>query len=184
MNAIDLMIEEHKNIKRMLQVIRKYSYKVLKGEEIDYNDFFKIIDFVRNYADKHHHGKEESMLFNKMQDELNQAIKKTIQYGMLVEHDLGRFYTTSLEKSINEVKSGNDEARLDVIANAISYAELLNRHIDKEDKILYKFARENLSRESLEQLEKQCREFEEEAEKVGIQQKYMNLLEELDRKIK
>lgn len=183
MNAIDLMIEEHKNIKRMLQIIRKYSYRVLKGEEVDYSDLFKIIDFVRNYADKHHHGKEEAMLFNKMQAELNEAIKKTIQYGMLVEHDLGRFYIAGLEKSINEVKAGNDEARLDVIANAISYAELLNRHIDKEDRILYKFARENLSKESLEQLEKECKEFEEEATKVGIQERYMNLLEELDKKV-
>lgn len=30
MNSIELMMNEHKNIKRMLVVIRKYCFKVLK----------------------------------------------------------------------------------------------------------------------------------------------------------
>ncbi|MDW7684524.1 MAG: hypothetical protein SCK29_10465, partial [Bacillota bacterium] len=37
MNCIELMVEEHKNIKRMLSVIRKTCYKILTGEEMDYN---------------------------------------------------------------------------------------------------------------------------------------------------
>lgn len=64
MNCIELMVDEHKNIKRMLEVIRKYCSRILNGENVDYDDFYKIIEFVRNYADKHHHGKEETMLFN------------------------------------------------------------------------------------------------------------------------
>ena len=66
MECIQLMIDEHKNIKRMLAVIRKLCYKVLEQEKVDYEDFFKVIDFVRNYADRHHHGKEETLLFKRM----------------------------------------------------------------------------------------------------------------------
>ena len=55
MDSIALMVEEHKNIKRMLKVIRKYCYRILKGMEIEYEDFYRIIDFIKNYADAHHH---------------------------------------------------------------------------------------------------------------------------------
>ncbi len=34
MNSIELMVNEHKNIKRMLAVIRKYCFKVLKKSTV------------------------------------------------------------------------------------------------------------------------------------------------------
>lgn len=181
MVSFNLMVEEHNNIKRMLKVNRKYCYRILQGKEVNYDNFIEIIDFIRNYADKHHHGKEEKLLFNKMVEELNPAIKKTIEHGMFVEHDMGRYYVQALEKAVQKVKSGDDEARLDVIANALAYNDLLERHINKEDNILYKYAAEHLSPATLEILEKQCIEFEETAKKNGIQKKYLELLEKLER---
>ena len=38
--------------------------------EFDVEDITRIIDFVRTYADKHHHGKEEDILFATMNQEL------------------------------------------------------------------------------------------------------------------
>jgi hemerythrin-like domain-containing protein len=65
MNSIALMMDEHKYIKRGLVVIRKMCIAILKGDEVAFEDFNKIIEFVRNYADKHHHNKEEEILFKK-----------------------------------------------------------------------------------------------------------------------
>lgn len=180
MYAVQLMIDEHKNIKKVLGIIRKYCFKVLKEENVDYNDFYKIIDFVRNYADKHHHGKEEQMLFNKMLDELGSVAEKVVKHGMLVEHDLGRLYINNLEEAVGKVQEGNEEAKLDLIANAISYADLLYRHIEKEDNVIYKFAEKNLSEEALRKLDKECNVFEKEAEDKGIQEKYTLLIKELE----
>jgi len=116
MNAIDLMMEEHKYIKRMLTVVRKATYKSLEEKNVNYEDFYKMIDFIRNYADAHHHKKEEVILFNKMVEELGLIAEKTVKYGMLVEHDLGRLYITGLSEALENLKSGNKEAILDVIA--------------------------------------------------------------------
>lgn len=182
MNCIDIMVDEHRNIKRMLMLIRKVCYKMVKNENIDYQDFYKIIDFVRNYADKHHHGKEESMLFNRMTEELGAAAQKLVNSGMLVEHDLGRLYMRQLEAAVGSVLSGDDEARIDVIGNAMSYENLLNRHIDKEDGVVYKFASRNLSKETIERIEKECQEFENTSEADETRQKYINLLSELENK--
>ena len=59
MNAIELMNEEHKNILRMIKVVRKVCFNIMKGTEINYKDLEDIIEFIRNYADSHHHKKEE-----------------------------------------------------------------------------------------------------------------------------
>lgn len=161
MNAIELMMEEHKNIKIMLKIVRKACFSVLEGEEVDYEEFNKIISFIRNYADSHHHKKEEIMLFNRMVDEIGETAEKVVKYGMLVEHDLGRLYISSLEEALNSFRDGNEEAKLDIIANAISYTNLLERHIHKEDNVIYKFAQRQLQEETMNLINSQCDDFED-----------------------
>jgi len=184
MDGIVLMVEEHKNIKRMLRVIRKACLTVMKGNEIDYNDFEKMIDFVRNYADKHHHEKEEKILFNRMVDEIGGAAEKLVKFGMLVEHDFGRMYMKDLEEALGKAKAGDEEAKLDVIANAVSYTNLLSRHIDREDNVAYPFARRELCEETLNKINMECHSFEEETNKAGVQNKYIKILEIFEEKYK
>ena len=77
MNAIEIMNEEHKYILRMLSVVRKAVLKYCKVKKYNYEDFDNIIDFIRNYADNHHHKKEENILFNKMVEHLGEARRKS-----------------------------------------------------------------------------------------------------------
>ncbi|MCB2305404.1 hemerythrin domain-containing protein [Clostridium estertheticum] len=183
MNAIDLMIEEHKLIKRMLAVTRKISIKVLNNEEVDYNDFNKVIDFVRNFADKHHHNKEEVILFKKMGDILGERIANGPIMGMLVEHDLGRLFIGNLETALIKFKGGDNDSRVDIIANAIGYTDLLYRHIEKEDTTIYTFAQRKLNKEQLSEIDFACLDVEKEAKKNNLQDTYITLLKELESKI-
>jgi hemerythrin-like domain-containing protein len=182
MNSIELMVQEHKYIKRMLTVVRKACYKVFQGEEICYEDFEKMVDFIRNYADKHHHGKEEKFLFQEMVNNLGDVGTKLIRNGMLVEHDLGRLFMSDLCEAIERVKNGDEESKLDVIANAVSYTHLLNRHIDKEDNVIYPFGEKRLSKDIINKVNEDSSLFEEEADKKGTQKLYISLLEDLERK--
>ncbi|KYH28399.1 hemerythrin domain-containing protein [Clostridium colicanis] len=183
MDAIDIMVEEHSNIERMLKVIRKMCIKVLNHEEIDYKNFYKIIDFVRNYADKHHHSKEETILFTKLSQGEGNHIGKISVEGMLVEHDLGRLFIMNLENALKKFEEGDMDSRVDIIANSIGYTDLLKRHIFKENNALYKFARKNLSDEDLKEINEKANEVEKIALDKKIQEKYLNILEELERSI-
>lgn len=181
MDAIELMKEEHKNIKRGLVVIRKMCISILDTGNIDYYDFNQIIDFIKNYADKHHHGKEEVVLFKKMEEHIGEIVKAPLS-GMLIEHDLGRLFINNLETSIKKVKEGSQDARVDVIANAIGYADLLTRHIDKEDNAIYNFARRSLSDAVLLEIQNKCMEVEEKASENQTQNNYMETLGKLESK--
>lgn len=182
MNYIDTMVFEHANIKRMLMVVRAFCYKLYNKEYVDFADIDQMIDFIKNYADKHHHGKEELKLFNKMVQHLGPAAQKLVTNGMLVEHDMGRFYIQQLQEAIKDYQSGNKEAVLDIIANSISYTHLLDRHIQKENDIVYPFAQKNFNKEISDEIQKECEEFEENANQQGFQDKYILLLEQLENK--
>lgn len=183
MKSIQDMIFEHENVKRMIKVMRKYSYGVLQGRDIDYKDFYKIIDFIRSYTDGYHHAKEENILFIRMGEEIPKLANNGPITGMLIEHDMARLYVSSLEKAVEDYENGNDEARLDIIANTICYGDLLARHIEKENNVIYRFAENMLSDNIKEEIDKEAEEINKEASEKKVQEKYLEILDELEKKI-
>lgn len=184
MNSINLMIEEHKNIKRMLNIVKKMCFILLKHDNINFEDFNKAIDFIKHYADEHHHGKEEQILFKEMVEKLGTMGKNLITHGMLVEHDYGRLYIQQLKAALEKVKQGDEVSKLDIIANAVGYTNLLERHISKEDDLVYKYGANNLSEAVLEDINNRTDIFEQQAETMGIQRHYLDLIAELEEKYK
>lgn len=182
MDSINLMMEEHQYILRMLTVVRKACLRIMKDEAINYEDFDKMIDFIRNYSDGHHHGKEEKILFNEMVEHLGNLGHKMVNQGMLVEHDMGRLYIQELNSSLEKTKQGHEESRIDVIANAISYTHHMIRHINKEDQVIFTFARRHLPTDVLNKVDQDTITFENTANEKGIQEHYISLLEDLEQK--
>lgn len=182
MDGIDIMVREHENIKRMLAVVREACIGIMNGNAIDYDDFMQMISFIREYADKHHHNKEEKFLFTRMVEEGGDAAKSLVNYGMLLEHDLGRMYVRELEESLNKAQSGDKDAMVDVIANAIAYVNLLKKHIEKENNAAYSLARRQLSKETLKRIDVECENFELESSVSNVQEKNLAILSTLENK--
>lgn len=111
------------------------------------------------------------------------AAEKLVRHGMLVEHDLGRLYMQELEAAIDRVAGGDEESRLDIIANAVSYTHLLHRHVDKEDGVVYKYAKNNLSKETLDKLNEECMNLEHDERTNAVRQKYLDLIDEMEHKL-
>lgn len=182
MTGIETLVYEHENILRMLAVVRKACLGILEGQEIDYDDFKSVIGFIRGYADSHHHGKEEKLLFNRMLEELGGLAEKLVKHGMLVEHDLGRLFVRELEEALDKSRNGDQEAKLDVIANAIGYANLLKRHIEKEDKVVYPFSIRELKAGTMKEFDADSEVYERKAEQIRIQEHYLDVLKRLEEK--
>ena len=181
--AIDLMVREHANISRMLEVIRHASIGILEGKPVDLADFREMVDFIRNYADKHHHGKEEKFLFPVMVQKLGRVADNLVTHGMLVEHDLGRDHAMSLATALDEYeKNPKTEYKLDILTEAMGYARLLKRHVEKENNVVYTFAENQLTPEDLADIDAKSRKFEEEEGAKGVQDHYLGILERLEKK--
>lgn len=184
MNCIDILVDEHDNIRKIIKVIRKICFNLTKGMEVPYEDFEKIIEFIQNYADHYHHGKEEDMLFIEMDNELHDLIGEGPIQGMLIEHNFGRGFVIDLQMSLKDHKDGNEEAIIDIIGNAMGYASLLTKHTNKEDNMIYKYATANLKEETLDRLDTEFKEFESCEENIKIRDKYVEIANQLEEKYK
>ena len=181
--SVILMEEDHANINRALGVIRSICLQLMQGGEVPDEDFREIIEFVREYADKHHHGKEEKFLFPVMVKKLGPVGDKLVTHGMLVEHDLGRADVLSLETALNEYKKNPRlELKLDILSYAMAYAHLLQLHIEKENSVVYPFAERGLSEEDFKEINEKSQIFEDEQTAKGVQKHYLDILENLEKK--
>lgn len=179
MRSTDVLRNEHIYIKKVLAGIRKQCINIINGSEVDFELFDKIIDFVRNFADKYHHQKEENHLFNVMSEKLAKNIGTGPISGMLSEHDFGRAYMYELEQALKQHKSGDMDARVDIIGNAMGYVQLLQKHIDKEDNAIFNLAERSLDTDTLSSLDKDFEKIEAASENQKIRQSYMDFANSL-----
>ena len=134
------LVEEHVLIKRWAalipDVVRNINLKTESGRQVIRDG----IDFIRSYADRYHHAKEEDILF-KYFDESTNILKV-----MHEDHKVARGHV----KSMLEALESRDEATLARHLNA--YRDLLTEHIRKEDEILYPWMDKNLSMRQIGEL--------------------------------
>lgn len=62
MRPTEELVNEHNAIKRMLRVLEAVAAKLDAGTEVDPDDLEQMVDFIRGFADRCHHGKEEDLL--------------------------------------------------------------------------------------------------------------------------
>lgn len=162
MTLTSTLVEEHKLIKRMIDVLEKAANSLENGNEINPIIFEQAADFIRNFADKFHHAKEEDILFKEMIKKGMPEKDSPIE-AMLIEHEQGRNFVKGIIKATGELKKGDEKATAEIVKNARGYTELLREHIDKEDNILYPLAERMLAGEE----DRIKKEFEEAELKKG-----------------
>lgn len=127
-----LMIE-HRLIERMIAVLKKETERIEQGNDPDARFLETALDFIRTYADRLHHGKEEDILFTALGRKPLVDEHKRIMAELLEEHAQGRKAITDLERAKAEFGRGNRNS-VPGIVNAMKFlVDLYPRHIDKED---------------------------------------------------
>jgi hemerythrin-like domain-containing protein len=144
MTPTEQLKEEHQAIKLRLSILESICQKLEAGQEVNPEHLDQSLEFIRLFADKCHHGKEEDALFPAM--EAAGIPKEGGPIGvMLLEHDAGRGYVQGLGEAVARYKAGDRQAAPAIVENARHYIALLTQHILKEDNILYPMADMRLS---------------------------------------
>ncbi|MDO8638058.1 MAG: hemerythrin domain-containing protein [Candidatus Daviesbacteria bacterium] len=144
MKATEQLKEDHQGVKLALSILEKINLKLKKGENVNLKHLEQLLEFIRVFVYKCHHGKEEDLLFPAMEKAGVPNEGGPISM-MLEEHNLGRNYVKNFAKAIEEYKIGDPRAAKQIIKNTNGYITLLKEHIDKEDNILYMIADAHLS---------------------------------------
>jgi hemerythrin-like domain-containing protein len=135
-----LMIE-HRLIEQMLKAIQRTLELVDQKQAIDPYLVDTAVDFIRVYADRTHHGKEEDILFK----ELNKKpLSEKDRQGMdklIADHVFSRKTTKALVEANTRYRQGDQAALAEVTANLKTLVNFYPVHIKAEDVIFFPAAR-------------------------------------------
>jgi hemerythrin-like domain-containing protein len=181
MTPTEDLIREHKAIKAMLRIMRKIAQEIKTGKGFDANDMEGIVDFLITFADKCHHGKEETALFPAL---VSAGIpKENGPVGlMLREHVIARGFINDINTGLENGKNGVDGSVDTMASDLINYVTLMQDHIEKEEKHLFPTADEVLSEQNQHDITEQFEKIEEEVVGHGVHEQYHKLLAELETK--
>jgi hemerythrin-like domain-containing protein len=153
MKATTLLKEDHRNISRALDVLEMMTAHVKNGGNLNERDALDLVAFLQKFADRHHQGKEEFILFPALLQDRYQK-----NYGQLCrlifEHNQERSLADGLEEAI---RTKNTK---DFIFCAYQLVEKLRAHIEKENRILFDLADSALSPADDEQVTAEMQNFE------------------------
>ena len=169
--------DEHALILEALDAIERKVIALEAGAAPDRAYFEKAVEFLRTFADRCHHGKEEKLLFKTMVDRGFPRQAGPIAV-MLHEHETGRSFIRGIAEGAAAVGTDPGAAK-QIIENGRGYISLLRAHIDKENNVLFPMADNALSPEDQQRLGHEFERFEAEETGAGVHEAMLKLLDEL-----
>jgi hemerythrin-like domain-containing protein len=173
-----VMMDEHQLILRMITLVEKNTALLEQGKFRNWQFYLDAVDFIRNYADRFHHAKEEDVLFVELIANGMPEKQSPIE-AMHMEHDQGRAHVRDIEAAEQKALDGEPGQGAIIAEHAKGYAALLRGHIDKEDNILYPLAERVLPEGVRERM--LAAYAEAEAKTPQLEERYRELVEEYER---
>lgn len=166
------LVDEHVLIKKWIALIPRVVEVFSLNSAEDRQLIQEGVHFIRSYADRFHHAKEEDILF-KYFDE-NSDILRT----MLEDHVKGRGHARAILEALEK------KDRQGVVEHLTAYQELLTEHIKKEDEILYPWMDRGLSVKQVGELHSKFGEADHLSDREGIErcEKFVQEVEKKFRK--
>ena len=130
---IQPLVVEHRLTERMIDVMR---WRVADMEHIGTADIGFIdsaVEFLRTYADRCHHGKEEDILFRELARRPLSAEHRRVLDELVAEHVFARTTTARLVEARDLYVAGGTSAFSDVVACLHMFVEFYPKHIAKEE---------------------------------------------------
>lgn len=143
------LVDEHALIKRFIALVPEFVARLDMESEEGRDQVSRGVDFIQSYADRHHHAKEEDILFACFDPGLD------ILKAMHEDHRRGRACVKGILDAL-ERRDGDGVAE-----NLSGYARILTEHIKKEDEILYPWMDRNLSTRKVGEMFTAFREVDE-----------------------
>ena len=178
MKPIETLKKEHRLIEKVLASLDKYTEAIWRGDKVEQGDLRIFVQFIQEFADHCHHGKEEEILFSTMVENGFPGEQGPIAV-MLAEHEEGRRLVGMLLEKSEKTEPWSEEDRRVIRESAMEYIRLLSHHIMKEDNILYPMAQSRLAPEVLEKIGERFDKFENEEMGSGQHEKFHALADQL-----
>jgi hemerythrin-like domain-containing protein len=177
MMPIGPLMIEHRLIEKMIAIMDDEIAKMKKYRKANPLFIEIAVDFIRMYADRTHHGKEEDILFRELKKKELSPNHSKIMEELVEEHVWARNMVGKLIDAKKEYEKGNIEI-VDEIINVMSeLTEFYPKHIEKEDKHFFIPVMKYFTKEEQDAMLEDFWEFD----KTLIHEKYKKVVENLQK---
>jgi len=171
------LMKEHRLVERMLATVERGLAEIEATHRIDPLFVDAAVDFIRTYADRTHHGKEEDILFaelgrRQLSDDDRQAMDE-----LVADHVFARRTTQAIVAANEQYRSGDAEALSAIVSGLRTLCDFYPPHIAKEDKAFFPAARAYFSDKDDQVLLARFQDFD----RAMIHEKYTLVVERLER---
>lgn len=161
--------KEHDAILHVLEIMDKMRANGTKEESTKLQYYKEVVYFLKIFADKCHHGKEENYFFEELVN--NGVPNEDGPIGiMLKDHKQGREHIALMEKGLESGDLSQYQTSAD------KYRDLIKGHIKTENNILFVIADELLDEAKQEEIFKKFADFEESVIGHGVHEKLHSMI--------
>jgi hemerythrin-like domain-containing protein len=180
-DAIEILIEEHRLIARMLGSLEAFTDRLGEEPDCDRQIVREYADFFRRFVDECHHGKEEDYLFLRM-GAYGFSNNAGPVSAMLSEQGEGREHLNALAGIGQDAGPLTARERTLVKGHALGYISRIESHMKREDDILFPVARHALPPFVLEELTSEFEKFDGNAANRPVRENLQRVARELTAK--
>jgi len=177
MKPIAPMMIEHRLIERMISLMKQELEKINQQNLARPILIEIMVDFIRTYADRTHHGKEEDILFRDLAQKKISPEHKKIMDELIQEHIQARAIVSRLVSAKQKYEKGESNALPDIAQCLKELVEFYPKHIEKEDKRFFIPAMSYFTEKEQSQMLDECFEFD----RKMIHEKYTKLIEKMEK---
>lgn len=132
------LMAEHRVIERMLAILQIQLDQIAVEQRVDPMLIDTATDFIRTYADRCHHGKEEDILFLRLAEKPLDDELAEVMAGLVQDHIRGREMTRRLVAANDRYRTGDASALGEIESCVRELVEFYPVHIEKEDRHFFK----------------------------------------------
>lgn len=177
MKATQQLKDEHEGVKIMLSILEQVCRQLEAKGSLNKEHFEGILEFLKVFVDKCHHGKEEDLLFPTL---ITLGVPKEGPISTaLHQHELGRNHIKAMTKSFAMFMTGDKSSSQDIMQNVQGYIALLKDHIEMENNVLFVAADNRLSEQKQDELLEGFEKIERERIGIGKHEEFHVLIKKL-----
>ena len=151
---------EHRLIERMIKVLEKQKVAIDAGTPPDNDLLDEAFDFMRTYADRCHHGKEEELLFAKLRTKAMSTDMVQAMDRLIADHARSRSLVGRMADLNDRSRGGDASAATELSGILEELTVLYPDHIFREDKQFFPAAMKYLEKGESDALLREFMEFD------------------------
>ncbi len=168
-----LLMMEHRIIEKMISIIDKEIKFLDSGGRLDSRFIDTAVDFIRTYADRTHHGKEEDILFRDCSNKSMTEQDSKMMNELVEEHKYARKTVKALIEAKEKYEEGDESQKPIIIAHLKVLVNFYPVHIQKEDEIFFPDTERYFSINELNQMLDEFFRFDQKM----IHEKYLSVVQ-------